>query len=139
MHKYPQNSGSKASKRVKNRIPKIDNRESDEFDFLRNNGINITYRENADYSEDIMKIINRLIAFSSETFDLRDENKESNFEVFTEIMEYIFENSAHQPVFKTLDNIVHIVNERSGLAEEFKAIKNLAGMAFKLGESIAAD
>ena len=31
MSKYPQNSGSSATKRVKSKISKIDNRESDEF------------------------------------------------------------------------------------------------------------
>ncbi len=72
MNKYPQNSGNRASKRVKNKIPKIDNRENDEFDFLRNNGINIQYKENGDYSQDIMKTVNKLISFSTETFDPRD-------------------------------------------------------------------
>lgn len=37
-----------------------------------------------------MKVINKLISFSTETFDPRDEYQDSNFEVFTEIMEYIF-------------------------------------------------
>lgn len=115
MNKYPQNSGSRASKRVKSHIPKIDNRESDEFDFLRNNGINIKYRENGDYSEDIMRVINKLISFSTETFDHRDEYQDSNFEVFTEIMEYIFENSDTQPIFTTVDAVSTIVNEKTGL------------------------
>ena len=44
MLKYPQSSGNRASKRIKSKIPKVDNRESDEFDFLKNNGINIVYR-----------------------------------------------------------------------------------------------
>lgn len=44
MYKYPQNCGRNASKHVKSKIPKIDNRENDEFDFLRNNNLNITYK-----------------------------------------------------------------------------------------------
>lgn len=79
MNKYPQNSGNRASKRVKSRIPKIDNRESDEYDFLRCNGINIKYKDNGDYSDDIMKVINKLISFSTETFDPRNEDQESNY------------------------------------------------------------
>ena len=53
-----------------------------------------------------MKVINKLVACSGDTFDLRDELKESNFDVFSSIMEYIFEDSPHQPVFKTLEGIV---------------------------------
>jgi len=36
--------------------------------------------------------------------------KESNFEVFLGVMEYIFEESPHQPVCRTLDGIVEIFN-----------------------------
>lgn len=137
MYKYPQNSGSSATKRLKSRIPKIDNRESDEFDFLRNNGIDILWRESGDYSEDVMKVINKLISFSAETFDLRDEQKETNYEAFTEIMEYIFENAGTQPVAKVVENVVGIVSERSGLIENYQAVKTFANFAFHLGEDMA--
>lgn len=84
-----------------------------------------------------MKVINKLISFSAETFDLRDEQKETNYEAFTEIMEYIFENAAMQPVVKVVENVVGIVNERSGLIENYQAVKDFANFAFHLGENMA--
>jgi hypothetical protein len=40
-----------------------------------------------------MKIVNKLITFSNEVFDSEMELEDSNYELFSEIMEYIFENS----------------------------------------------
>jgi len=42
--KYPQNNSCGASKRIKSRIQKINNRQSDEYDFLLRNNIQINYR-----------------------------------------------------------------------------------------------
>lgn len=64
---------------------------------------------------------------------MRDDLKETNFEVFMDIMEYIFEDSPHQPVFKILEGIVEIFNERSGLVENIRGVKKLANFAFHLG------
>ena len=77
--KYPQTSSKGVSSRLKSRIQVIDNRENDEFDFLFRNKIHFTWREDADYSEEIMKIINRLIAFSNEPFDDEMELQDSNY------------------------------------------------------------
>jgi uncharacterized protein with HEPN domain len=43
-HKYPQTSSKGVSKRIKSKVQVIDNRESDEFDFLLRNNIHIQYR-----------------------------------------------------------------------------------------------
>ena len=63
--KYPQTSSKGVSKRIKSKINLINNRDSDEYDFLFRNKIKFSYREDGDYSEDIMKIINKLITFSN--------------------------------------------------------------------------
>ena len=68
-YKYPQASSKGVSKRIKSQLPVINNQGSDEFDFLLNGDIHIEYRDDGDYSEDIMKILNRLITFSNEVFD----------------------------------------------------------------------
>ena len=60
------------------------------------NNIEIKYREDADYSEDIMKIVNKLISFTNEVYNQNMELEDSNYEVFADIMEYIFENSIFQ-------------------------------------------
>jgi len=81
--KYPLTSTKGVSKRIKSKVQKIDNRESEEFDFLIRNNIHIKYRSDGDYSEDIMKIINKLISFSTDSFDNSMELQETNFEIFT--------------------------------------------------------
>jgi hypothetical protein len=48
--KYPQSSSKGASRRVKKRVPLIDNREDDQYDFLHRHGITIPYRKSGDYS-----------------------------------------------------------------------------------------
>jgi hypothetical protein len=50
-----------------------------------------------------MKIINKLISFSTDVFDQRMELQESNFEVFSEIMELIFESAGQQSANETMD------------------------------------
>ena len=61
----------------------INNRDSDEYDFLLINSLQITYKEDGDYSEDIMKIINKLISFSNEVFDEDMGFEDTNYEVFS--------------------------------------------------------
>jgi hypothetical protein len=39
MHKYPQTAAKGASQRLRKRLMKIDNRNSNEFDFLKKNKI----------------------------------------------------------------------------------------------------
>jgi hypothetical protein len=78
-YKYPQNGLMGVSKRLKSQVHKVDNRESDEFDFLYCHKINITYREDGDYSEDIMKVINKLISVTADVFDINDPYQESNY------------------------------------------------------------
>ena len=84
--KYPQTGSKGASRRVKSKINKIDNRESDEYDFLRKHGIKINYRRSGDYSEEIMKVLNKLVSFASDNFHPNNELEETNFEVFSEVV-----------------------------------------------------
>lgn len=42
--KYPLTSSKGVSKRIKSKVQKIDNRESEEYDFLMSNNIHIEYR-----------------------------------------------------------------------------------------------
>lgn len=101
--KYPQTSSRGASRRVQSKVRKIDNREDDQYDFLYRNGITIPYRKNGDYSEDIMQVLNRLIGCPTDSFHL--DSEDTNFEVFTEVMEYIFENSSSQAANSTAADI----------------------------------
>ena len=77
--KYPQTGSKGASRRIKSKIHKIDNRESDEYDFLSKNGVKINYRRSGDYSEEIMKVLNRLVSFASDSFHPNNELEETNF------------------------------------------------------------
>jgi len=43
-----------------------------------------------------MKIVNKLISFTNEVYNENMELEDSNYEVFADIMEYIFENSIFQ-------------------------------------------
>lgn len=56
-----------------------------------------------------MKIINKLISFSTDVFDSRMELQESNFEVFSEIMELIFDTAGTQSANATMDEVVNIL------------------------------
>ena len=65
--KYPQTNTKGASNKLKAFIKKISNRENDQYDLLRNNGISIHYNNNGDYSSDIMNVINRIIDLPQDT------------------------------------------------------------------------
>lgn len=43
-----------------------------------------------------MKVINKLIVFSSEVYDQQMELQETNFEIFSEMIEFIFESPLNQ-------------------------------------------
>lgn len=55
-----------------NKIGKVNIRDSDEYDFLYKNNIKVEYNKKGDYSEYIMKVINRLIASTSDIFHPND-------------------------------------------------------------------
>ena len=65
--KYPQANTKGASNKLKAFIKKISNRENDQYDLLRNNGISIHYNNSGDYSSDIMNVINRIIDLPQDT------------------------------------------------------------------------
>lgn len=66
MNKYPQTNTKGASHKLKDFIKPISNRENDQYDFLLNNGISISYNPNGDYSSDIMHVINKILEFPQE-------------------------------------------------------------------------
>jgi hypothetical protein len=125
--KYPQTRSKGVSKRIKSRVPVINNRESNEFNFLLRNNLQITYREDEDYSEDIMRIINRLITFSNEVYDKNMELEDSNFEVFTEIMEYIFENSVLQSAEAVAGEVSNIISSKKNKIDKILERANELG------------
>jgi hypothetical protein len=43
-----------------------------------------------------MKVINKLVSITGDVFDVNDPYQESNYEVFTGVMEYIFDNASSQ-------------------------------------------
>ena len=53
-----------------------------------------------------MKIVNKLISFSTEVFDNSMELQETNFEIFKEIMEYVFDNAHLQSSKITAKEVV---------------------------------
>jgi hypothetical protein len=65
-----------------------------------------------------MKIINKLSSFSNEVFDANDEQVETNYEVFTEIMEYIFETSYLQSAAVTAKEVAEIIGRKRSEKEE---------------------
>lgn len=77
--KYPQTNGKGVSKRIKSKVKHINNRESDEFDFLLRNNIHFQYQEDGDYSQSIMNTINKLIGFASDVFDPQMQLQDTNF------------------------------------------------------------
>ena len=82
------------------------------------NNIEIKYREDAAYSEDIMKIVNKLISFTNEVYNQNMELEDSNYEVFADIMEYIFENSIFQTPEATANEIVHLICSKQNKIEK---------------------
>ena len=110
--KYPQAARRGVTKRIRLHIPIIDDRESHEYDFLVNEGLTIKYREDEDYSQCIMKVLNRLVSFAGETFSPNDPELSSNFEVFSEFFEFLFESVSQQPVGEMENEAIGIVRGR---------------------------
>ena len=78
-HRYPQSGVQGTSRRIKNYVQKIDNRESVDYDFLLSHNISITYREDGDYSMEIMQVLNKLIGFSGEFFNKKKGEHSTNY------------------------------------------------------------
>lgn len=110
--KYPQTSSKGASRRIKNKIRRTDNRDDDHYDFLYRNGLTIPYRKSADYSQDILKVLNKLISASTDPFNPDGDCDDTNFEVFTEIMEHIFENAGSQSAETTASDVVELIGRK---------------------------
>ncbi len=87
--KYPQNNAKKASLSIKKSMFEIDNRSNDTYDFLYANGFSFTYKENGDYSSEILTILNEMVKVA----DKMQENEMTLFEQFNEFFETLFKNS----------------------------------------------
>ncbi len=59
-----------------------------------------------------MKVINKLIVFSSEVYDQQMELQETNFEIFSEMIEFIFESPLNQSANITAQEIKRIMNNK---------------------------
>lgn len=59
-----------------------------------------------------MKVINKLIVFSSEVYDQQMELQETNFEIFSEMIEFIFESPLNQSANITAQEIKRIMNSK---------------------------
>lgn len=59
--KYPQNNAKAASRKVLRFIKQISDRDNDIYDFIRAHNFNLRYRTNADYSTEIMRVVNALL------------------------------------------------------------------------------
>jgi hypothetical protein len=59
-----------------------------------------------------MKVLNRLVSFASDIFHPNNELEETNFEVFTEVVEFIFENSSSQTVEGIAGDVVEIIQRK---------------------------
>jgi hypothetical protein len=59
-----------------------------------------------------MKVINRLVSITGDVFDPNDPYQESNYEVFTGVMEYIFDNASSQTSESTAKMLGEMIKER---------------------------
>lgn len=59
--KYPQTNAKSASRKVLRFIKQISDRDNDQYDFLYNRSLSLRYHINADYSTEIMTVMNALL------------------------------------------------------------------------------
>lgn len=59
-----------------------------------------------------MKVLNKLVSFASDTFHPNNELEETNFEVFTELVEFIFENCSSQTIENTVADVAEIIQKK---------------------------
>lgn len=59
-----------------------------------------------------MKIINKLITFPNDVFSPNDDLQESNYEIYTEIMEYMFDFAGSQTHDRTAKSVADIVRRK---------------------------
>ncbi len=92
--KYPQNNAKAASRKVLRFIKQISDRDNDIYDFIRTHNFNLRYRTNADYSTEIMTVVNALLNVPIDPIK-EDESLMENFTRFCKQLFYY----AHQGDF----------------------------------------
>ncbi len=65
-----------------------------------------------------MKVLNKLVSFASDIFHPNNELEETNFEVFTEVVEFIFENCSSQTIENTVTDVVEIIQRKMRSKDE---------------------
>lgn len=68
MLKYPLSGNRGASKRIRSIVRKIDNRDNPEYDFLLKNDFTFPFRSDGHYAPDLMRALNKMIAFANELY-----------------------------------------------------------------------
>jgi hypothetical protein len=95
MLKYPQSSSRGASKRIRSLVRKIDNRDNPDYDFLLKNDFTFPFRPDGHYASDLMRALNKMIAFANELYQPdhgANTDQDSYFEIWTELIEFIVAN-----------------------------------------------
>lgn len=77
--KYPQTNSKGASNKTRKNIQKIDNRLSDQYDFLFKHKIVFRYKPDGDYSQEILNTVNRLISKASESVPSNDGSQRMTY------------------------------------------------------------
>jgi hypothetical protein len=107
--KYPQTNAKTASKKVLKFIKQISDRDNDQYDFLFNRNLNIRYHTNADYSSEIMTVINSLLNVPVESVK-EDESLMENFTKFCKQLFYYarsdFSDLKESTTFKIIDESI---------------------------------
>jgi hypothetical protein len=103
--KYPQTNAKSASRKVLRFIKQISDRDNDQYDFLYSHGLSLRYHINADYSTEIMTVINALLNLPTSPVDScksgsvdPPKEDESLMESFTRFCRQLF-YYAHQSEF----------------------------------------
>ncbi len=66
---YPQTKIEAPNLALRSILPQIDNQGRSKYDLVCRSGISFTYREEGDYTDQIMRMINFMIETSNEEFD----------------------------------------------------------------------
>lgn len=102
--KYPLTKDSKPNKSLQSLITKVNNLGNDEHDIIMKSRVEFKYKEEGNYTSEVMRFINFIITKQAELCGVRGNNKKelTYFEYFYETMERIF-TSVYKPDFDTKD------------------------------------
>lgn len=102
--KYPLTKDSKPNKSLQSLITKVNNLGNDEHDIIMKSRVEFKFKEEGNYTAEVMRFINFLITKQAELCGVKgNNNKElTYFEYFYETIERIF-TSVYKPDFPTKD------------------------------------